>query len=692
MSDSSKVFHPFFQPKRPVKETPEPLNTTTLKKNTPAPPLPRFFCQPESSRKLTPVKQPTPRPVFISDIVQQKPTRHAIKTDHEFARLDRSIFGHGHITDKVFEPCALPHPPQVDLKQIINTQTHAFFAMGKQLRQVTPCMERDTTMPTHIPDQATLEMTMDQYFPQWRSYSSCVVLMQSITHQRSSHKQWVDKYRPNDIHGLLGARHNFTYLKDWLHQMKVQPLSAPKSTGSEHKKKKKRKKMNIRHYYEEEDMDIMRHLSLRGQDSDSDDDDFVVKPKRQLKEEHMRSNIVLLVGDHGVGKTAAVYTAAEQMAYEVFEINSGSRRSGKDIVSMVGEMTKSHLVAFGATPPASVASLFVDKPTPVKQTKRKKLNPCLSSKNGSNGTLKGFLRKKEVKPMAIPTTKQSLILLEEVDLLFEEDKGFWTSVIELAQKSKRPIIMTYLDQVPLDNLSLQIVLDIKPPSDTELLPYLWLMCYLEGWRVEPADLVCLMGLLGRDIRRLIQTCELFAGQEMFGKYLGIEQGMNLTDMKLRSIPSKVCVDTFRLARYYQHEETTKEEEEEESLDVVLETLENHCFIDTWLKRQHSDTEETEDAVRMKEIETRTSLLNTLRPVSSTWQQFLLDEDSHWDELWDARLNHMEDYREAIEKILPLPMPNEQYLTMEYIPHIQRMTVSSTVDKPQRSTRSKPTCR
>lgn len=37
---------------------------------------------------------------------------------------------------------------------------------------------------------------------------------------------------------------------------------------------------------------------------------------------------------------------------------------------------------------------------------------------------------------------QSLVLLEEVDILSEQDRGFWSSVGILLNKSKRPIIMT----------------------------------------------------------------------------------------------------------------------------------------------------------------------------------------------------------------------------------------------------------
>ncbi|EPB83396.1 hypothetical protein HMPREF1544_09871 [Mucor circinelloides 1006PhL] len=702
----------------------------------------------------TPYYVPIAKPKFYSDTVEfQEQLNHEASfdyygkkrtnrkkqssNDHEFSRMKRRIFGHGHITDKAFEPGSFRFPMtdlKTNMRQYIKDHQHQYFQKLKHQRENRTKLSgshrtADVKMPLQVLDQDQVESLLNTSFPNWHTFSSCVLLLQLIFDKNrppdNSNKQWVDKYRPRHLNGLLGERHNYRYLNDWLHQMKIEPLSAPSSTTDKTKKrrKKKHKKLVMQHDVDFDDEDaFLKSLSLY---EDENDEDFMMKPggRKELKKESMRSNIILLVGDHGIGKTASVYTIAEQMDYEVFEINPGSKRSGKDIMSAVGEMTKSHLVAFGIAPPASAGSLFVEKPscnssTDTKPGKKKKLNPSLrssfSTTTASKPTLKDYLVKKKpsaatcnVPAIAPPATKQSLILLEEVDMLFEEDKGFWAAVIDLSQTSKRPIIMTCNDpeQVPIENMSLQVIIDMKPPAENELLAYLWLICFAEGYTVDPADLVCLVAFLGRDTRQLIQTLELFAGQGIFGHYLGINKHMDLLETKSRCVRSRVAIDTFRLVRCYQQLDGYTKQEEPNELDDIERILENNAFIDTWLGWKENgatmqecvqdqlngyttlwveDDEDNPYKHVNKEIECITTVLNN---ASVDW---IMNEESHWDELCDAKSLNYEDYKEAIDTLLPARQqyqPNESIIMMEYIPYIQQMTVP--LDEPSKSrTRSK----
>ncbi|KAI9484417.1 P-loop containing nucleoside triphosphate hydrolase protein [Zychaea mexicana] len=230
----------------------------------------------------------------------------------------------------------------------------------------------------------------------------------------------------------------------------------------------------------------------------------------------MQSNLILLVGDHGSSKTAAVYTAAAEAGYQIFEINPGVKRSGKDLVAYVGEMTSSHLVTHFMRRFTGAANA----PSPVATaTEAPEIDVIHiddgSSSQGSHQTTAASTAAEsaafETQQQQEQEPKQSLVLLEEVDTLYEDDKGFWASVIELAQKSKRPIVLTCNDRnlIPTDMLYLQGTLNYRCPDSEELMAYLHLLCFSEGYLVHPADLAGLVATTGYDLRRLINTLELW---------------------------------------------------------------------------------------------------------------------------------------------------------------------------------------
>ncbi len=95
----------------------------------------------------------------------------------------------------------------------------------------------------------------------------------------------------------------------------------------------------------------------------------------------------MISGPHGCGKTAAVYAVAQELGFEVFEINPSSRRSGKDIMEKIGDMTTNHLVQqhqLGSLddPAAEVAEDEVEKD--IKSGKQATMNAFFKAKPGRN--------------------------------------------------------------------------------------------------------------------------------------------------------------------------------------------------------------------------------------------------------------------------------------------------------------------
>jgi len=118
-------------------------------------------------------------------------------------------------------------------------------------------------------------------------------------------------------------------------------------------------------------------------------------------------NLILLVGPNGSGKTVAVYAVAQELGYEIFEVNAGmGKRRAKDIESEVGDVARNHIVRASPRKPGA-KDFFAGFKTGALKGKGKETGS--GGRGGGSG--KG------------PT--QSLILIEEVDVLYQGEDDFW---------------------------------------------------------------------------------------------------------------------------------------------------------------------------------------------------------------------------------------------------------------------------
>lgn len=229
-------------------------------------------------------------------------------------------------------------------------------------------------------------------------------------HTASNEGLWTDHWRPMKADQVLGNEQRSLLLRNWLKELQV---TGEVKGGRVIKKVEKRKKKVrgelddfIVDDVEEAWFDQFRKSAIDG--SSEVDLDESGAPSDYLM------NAIILQGPTGSGKTAAVYACAAELGFEVFEIYPGfGKRSGKEVGHSVGNLGRNHMVSSGGM--------------------------------GGGATWKGSRLAKTL----VETSKgsnfgprQSLILLEEVDLLYEEDKGFWAAVVELISTSKRPVVMT----------------------------------------------------------------------------------------------------------------------------------------------------------------------------------------------------------------------------------------------------------
>jgi len=165
------------------------------------------------------------------------------------------------------------------------------------------------------------------------------------------------------------------------------------------------------------------------------------------------TNTILLSGPNGSGKTAAVYACAAELGWDVFEVYPGiGKRSGAAVSALVGDVGTNHIVGGASMPnqgPAEKRDTFArlfGGPPKTHADRQNSLGYVTSSPAKKRALAEDDMEEDdpESERQGPPTTtvRQSLILLEEVDILYHADSNFWSTVINLIKNSRRPVIMT----------------------------------------------------------------------------------------------------------------------------------------------------------------------------------------------------------------------------------------------------------
>jgi len=357
-------------------------------------------------------------------------------------------------------------------------------------------------------------------------YSSVATSFSAFDYGQCETKAWIQKYAPTTAAEILQAGTEAGILKSWLQNLVVQSVESGlgdrcesgigRSKSSKFEKPSKKKRKNKLDDFivstEDEDDDMDEITEPEDAASPSQNPELLKKTVIRARDAAVLgsneagkiANSILISGPHGCGKTAAVYAVAKELGFEVFEINSSSRRNGRDIIERVGDMTRNHQVRRSSDVPVAepvdddnqriddalandlksgrqgtMNSFFKPKQAAKHVTKQEtKLNPSAKTETKkSAGTQRTLFPKSPAKQQ-----KQSLILLEEVDILYKEDTQFWATVLSLISISKRPIIMTCNDEsvVPLASLTVHAILRFTPPPVDLAVDYMLLVAACEG--------------------------------------------------------------------------------------------------------------------------------------------------------------------------------------------------------------------
>ncbi|KAF2452594.1 hypothetical protein BDY21DRAFT_358552 [Lineolata rhizophorae] len=508
------------------------------------------------------------RPRKLKDTIRANPSDALLPRFAKSVRVDQLP---SYVSPDEFEslPATLRLPQRVllvdvEIQRMIRKEIKAHlpepFELGKPL-------ESDS--------EDELALTRAQCSPQphpalLKLYSEITGYLSPFDRCTCETQSWVQKYAPQCATDILRIGKEVKVLRDWLQSLRVLSVesgskeareisSAAKNSSKKPAKKKQKISDDLDDFLvnnDDDDANELEELSDINEEPVSGIANH--KKKRSLARQIggpiiggsiKTANAVLISGPHGCGKSAAVYAVAKELGFEVFEINPGSRRSGKDVLDKVGDMTENHLVQRSKPADSAVDTEASDTAEsdldhlaeavrkdvesgrqgtmntffkPLTQRKPKKD----SIRSISKATTTDGLKVSDEKPSKPKHQKQSLILLEEVDVLFEEDRQFWSAILNLMTHSKRPIIMTcnnenfVLGQVPEQYFHAMLRFD-APPREL-VADYLLLIAAKEGHIISRDAVSSLYQSKEYDLRATITELDLWCQMGVGDRKGGLE--------------------------------------------------------------------------------------------------------------------------------------------------------------------------
>ncbi|KAF7221111.1 ATPase family AAA domain-containing protein 5 isoform X1 [Nothobranchius furzeri] len=455
---------------------------------------------------------------------------------------------------------------------------------------------------------------------------------------------WTEKYQPQHSSDIVDNAAAVKRLYGWLKEWKLRA-----------------------------DREERRHQKEKRPEEGSTDSDWDCGGEDFPDGDDALCNTILITGPTGVGKTAAVYACAQELGFKVFEVNASSQRSGRLILSQLKEATQSHQVdsqgvssykpayfsSYGAR--SSAAKLGssprkLNSPRKTVSSPRKTPQSPRGAKKGGLAptSLDKFFRKNQptktrdeapgdapVKspPASSATEKSSeehskkaatsLILFEEVDVIFEDDAGFLAAIKTFMSTTKRPVVLTTSDpafSTTFDGSFEEI--HFRTPSPVNVGSYLQLLCLAEDIRTTPSDVTSLLKLNGCDIRQSLLQLQFWT----------------------RSSGGRPA------ARPLTHPGLNAELQPQTEADAsVLPPCDTGC---------------TESKLGLKAAPER-SVWDLLR------SQSLMEDDVCWDLLMDSRCRGVDLLYSNMETLLPLPVT--RLITSKLSKPERR--VSPTLDRP-----------
>ncbi|KAL1337278.1 uncharacterized protein [Arachis hypogaea] len=326
--------------------------------------------------------------------------------------------------------------------------------------------------------------------------------MKSYYHkcQGKSGSLWIHKYKPTKAFEVCGNYESVNFLHEWL------------------KLWKERRKQSRMHSANGDQSDLQDY-DYNGSDCDSD--------LENVHQDKFLRNLLLITGPVGSGKSAAVYACAQEQGFDVLELNTSDWRNGTAVKQYFGDALGSHgfkrlldhtlcsrekkTVKLPSAPafPNDKAAEDIDKDV---------IELITISDDGSqspDGTSWSLHRKSSEFTCY---NVQTLILVEDVDVLFPEDRGCISAIQHIAKTAKGPIILTSnSNKVGLPGNFEGLNISFSLPLADELLCHLYMVCVTEDINSSPLLLERFIQSCNGDIRKIIMQLQFWFQSKNYAK-------------------------------------------------------------------------------------------------------------------------------------------------------------------------------
>ncbi|GAB4861357.1 hypothetical protein Ancab_036519 [Ancistrocladus abbreviatus] len=304
---------------------------------------------------------------------------------------------------------------------------------------------------------------------------------------------WTFKYQPEKALEVCGNGESVNIINEWLHHWRERDLRTSKNFSN------------------------ANDCSLQDGEYDSYGSDSDMKSR---EEADGLKNVLLVTGPVGSGKSAAIYACAKEQGFQVIEVNASDWRTGAVLKQKFGEAVGSHWLKRAQENPVGSLSDFCVKSSEAAATGEGApeefgsriidLIPISETEESSNDVrIPGKFDCSENIACGQGEIK-TLILFEDVDATLCEDRGFISTIQQLADIGKRPMILTTNSKKPdlPDNLDREVVC-FTTPSLKELLFHVNMVCTAEKANIQPDIIERYIQYCNGDIRKTLMHLQFW---------------------------------------------------------------------------------------------------------------------------------------------------------------------------------------